>query len=126
MSRFIEEQCNDTIDLRRKKKDQVVDLLKKRHYDIIDDDEDYRYLRSMPIDSVIEENIVKLRNERDVKKHELEVLKETTIENMWIDELDILEKQYRVYVEERTARQMGVSSKKKVVKKVKKMKLGKK
>ena len=33
-ARFILEQCNDTLDLRKKKKDVVIDLLKKKKYDI--------------------------------------------------------------------------------------------
>ena len=83
-ARFIEEQCNDTIDLRRKKKDQVIELLKTHEYDELD--EEYKYLRSMPIDSVLEENIIKLRNERDKKMKELEVLKKTTIHQIWMNE----------------------------------------
>ena len=66
-ARFIKEQCDDTIDLRKKKKQQVVELLKSRNYDVIDGDNDYKYLRSMTIDSVEEENVVKLeRNPRGV------------------------------------------------------------
>ena len=60
-ARFIEQQCNDEIDLRRKKKDIVVKLLKNNKYDVIDGDEEYKYLRTMQIDHFIEENIIKLR-----------------------------------------------------------------
>ena len=35
-ARFILEQCDDTIDLRKKKKQQVIDILKDRNYDIIE------------------------------------------------------------------------------------------
>ena len=123
-ARFIEEQCNDTIDLRRKKRQQVVDLLIKHDYDMIDDDTEFKYLRSMPIDSVIEENIVKLRKERDTKIAELKILKNTTIQTMWMNELNDLEVQYNKYIRERKARQEGREIKK--VKKVKKMKKVKK
>lgn len=98
-ARFIEEQCNDTIDLRRKKKDAVVALLKSHKYDIIGDDIEYKYLRSMPIDSVIEENIEKLRSERDAKMKELECVKCKTVQKMWMDDLDELEMAYKKHVD---------------------------
>ena len=65
-ARFIEEQCNDVIDLRKKKKDAVTQLLESRKFDKVDDE--YTYLTSMAIHSLIEENIEKLRKERDEKK----------------------------------------------------------
>jgi len=119
-ARFIEEQCEDVIDLRRKKKDQVIALLEERDYDKIGDDE-YKYLRSMPIDSVIEENIVKLRNERDRKMQQLETLRATTLETMWMDELTEFEAQFETYRKMRLSRQRGVSVKR-VIKKKKKAK----
>ena len=45
-ARFIKEQCDD-VDLRKKKKDVVIQLLKDRDYDILDEDPDYKYLREM-------------------------------------------------------------------------------
>ena len=117
-ARFIEEQCEDIIDLRRKKKDQVIALLEDREYDKIGDDE-YKYLRSMPIDSVIEENIVKLRNERDKKMKQLKTLKATTLETMWMDEIGEFETQFATYRKMRLSRQKGVSVKR-VIKKRKK------
>ena len=45
-ARFIQEQCDDKIDLRRKKKDQVIDMLKQLEYDVIDDDVEYKYLKN--------------------------------------------------------------------------------
>ena len=120
-ARFIEEQCEDVIDLRRKKKDDVVALLETRKYDKIDDDE-YKYLRSMPIDSVIEENIVRLRSERDKKMEQLEVLKTTTLETMWMDELGEFETHFTTYRKMRLSRQKGVSVKRVIKKKTKKSK----
>ena len=70
-ARFIEEQCEDIIDLRRKKKQQVIDMLKDREYDMLDGDEEFKYLRTMRMEQVEEENIEKLRNKRDDKKKEL-------------------------------------------------------
>lgn len=108
-ARFIEMQCNDEIDLRRKKKDAVVELLKSHKFDIIDDDTDYKYLRSMPIDSVIEENIEKLMKEKDLKLKEYETLYNKTIQTLWMDELEELKGEYDNYLKERNARQEGIS-----------------
>jgi hypothetical protein len=123
-ARFIEEQCEDIIDLRRKKKQQVIDMLKEREYDILDGDEEFKYLRTMRMEQVEEENIEKLRKKRDDKKKELEVLKNTTPENMWCSELDNLVAQYNLYRRNRLNRKDGVEGKKS--KKVRKIKIKKK
>ena len=63
-----------------------------RQYDLIDGKFDY--LTSMPISSVMEENIVKLRTDRD--KH-IRILKQTqqmTIKNTWRRELAVLSQKY--------------------------------
>jgi len=90
-ARFIEEQCNNTIDLRNKKKDVVQKLLENYKYDKCDDDNDYKYLIQMPISSLIEENIDKLRNERDNKRKGLNSIKKTSIQQLWLKELTELE-----------------------------------
>ena len=90
---FIREQCEDTIDLRRKKQHEISAILKSKTYDIIDNDENYGYLVSMPISSIMEENITKLESERDKKAKDLEFLTNKKIEDMWIDELQQLLKE---------------------------------
>lgn len=117
-ARFIKEQCDDIIDLRKKKKDVVIQLLKDRGYDLIFEDQDeYSYLRKMPIDSVIEENYNKLLKEKEEREKQLKILIETTIESMWLSELDEINSNYLKYQKERKLRKVG-----KKVKKVKKMK----
>ena len=121
-ARFIEEQCEDKIDLRRKKKDQVTALLTQREYDKIDDDGDYKYLVSMPMSSVMEENIEKLRKERDEKKHELEILRKKSIQSMWLEELETLYSSYENMLHKRRIRMSGEKKTKKKVKASKKSK----
>jgi DNA topoisomerase-2 len=106
-ARFIKEQCDDLLDLRRKKKDIVIELLKTRGYDTIDDDDEYQYLRKMPIDSVIEENIDKLLKEKEEKEKELEIIIKTSIEDMWLKELSELKKEYKKYQNDRKVRSVG-------------------
>ena len=122
-ARFIEEQCEDIIDLRKKKKAQVIAMLETRQYDVIDEDEDFKYLRSMRIEQVEEENIKKLRDERDSKIKELDLLKKTTPETMWNTELDTLVTQYKSYTKNRANRMKGAKSKLKVKKKKGKAKI---
>jgi hypothetical protein len=50
------------LDLRKKKKNIVIELLKTMKFDIINDDKTYKYLRTMPIDSVEEEKNIKFPN----------------------------------------------------------------
>ena len=118
-ARFIKEQCDDILDLRKKKKDVVIEMLKTSGYDLIFEEQDpYHYLRKMPIDSVIEENYTKLLTEREAKEIELQELQKLTVEEMWLGELNTLEKEYLRYQNDRKVRHLG----RKVVKKIKKKK----
>jgi DNA topoisomerase-2 len=100
-AKYIKENLEGTIDLRKKKKEQVVEMLQTKGYDIISDDTNYHYLIKMPMDSVTEENVEKLLKERGAKETELETIKSTTINKMWLNELEVLKEQYVEYREER-------------------------
>jgi DNA topoisomerase-2 len=126
-ARFIEEQCDGSLDLRRKRKNVVVSELRQRGYDEIDVNDDFKYLRTMPIDSVVDENIVKLQNERDEKKHEYDVLMGTTEREMWEREMVEFEEAYEEFMREWNENQIQTkpskkskSKKKIVIKKSKK------
>ena len=99
--RYIKEVLEGTIDLRRKKKEQVSQLLFSKNYLVVDNDNDYKYLTKLPMDSVTEENIQRLENEQQNKQHELDIIKNTSIQNMWINELEKLETEYLKYREYR-------------------------
>jgi DNA topoisomerase-2 len=100
-SRYIEELLEGSIDLRKKSKPVIIDILKDKHYKVIDDDVDYKYLLKMAMDSVSEENVARLQKEHKEKVIELDIIKNTKIEEMWMKELNDLEKVYLEYVEER-------------------------
>ena len=117
-ARYIKENLEDTIDLRKKKKQEIIDMLLSKGYDRIENDEDFKYLVKMPMDSVSEENVEKLLQEHQIKEDELERIKTTTIEEMWLSELSILENEYQAYQNERKQAQLGEIKKKKSVKKV--------
>ena len=112
-ARFIMENLDDTIDLRRKKNDVIVELLKSREYDVIDDDDNYNYLVKMPMNSVSEENVQKLLNEKDGKMTEVNLLKATTETQMWLNELVELEDDYESYIKERAKLDVTTSKAKK-------------
>tara|TARA_B100001142_G_scaffold221972_1_gene220112 strand:+ start:7 stop:3444 length:3438 start_codon:yes stop_codon:yes gene_type:complete len=104
-ARFILEQCEDIIDLRKKKKDAVIALLKERNYDTIDGDEEFKYLRTMRIEQVEEENVEKLVKEKGDKLKALEILKKTSVKKMWKKELKELLDEFEKYQKARGIRQ---------------------
>jgi DNA topoisomerase-2 len=116
--RYIKENLEDTIDLRKKKKQEIIDMLLTKGYDRIENDEEFKYLVKMPMDSVSEENVEKLVLENQIKEDELERIKSITIEQMWLSELTILENEYQEYQKERKQAQLGEIKKKKSVVKV--------
>ena len=118
-AKYIKEVLDGTVDLRKKKKQEIIDMLVEKEYDTIDGDEEFKYLVRMPMDSVSEENIEKLLKEHQEKQDELDRIKATTIEEMWLSELEILENEYQEYQKEREQAQIGeikVSKKKTVTK----------
>jgi len=119
-AKYIQEILNDTIDLRKKKKYEIIDMLNEKEYDAIDGDEDFKYLVRMPMDSVSEENVEKILKEHKDKEVELNIIKNTTIQQMWLHDLNALEEAYEQYVKQRTLAVSGNNNidKKKTTKKV--------
>jgi DNA topoisomerase II len=99
--RYIREILNDTIDLRRKKKDEVIRMLNDKKYSVINEDLEFKYLVKMTMDSVTQENIDKLSNEHDTKTNELNLIKSKTIQHMWLEELELLTIQFQQFKETR-------------------------
>ena len=117
-AKYIQEVLIGTIDLRKKKKQEIMDMLSEKDYDKVDEDQEYKYLVKMPMDSVSEENVEKLLKEHGIKNIELQKVKSTTLEQMWLSELLILENEYVLYQKERKEAQQGdvkATNKKKVV-----------
>ena len=138
-ARYITELLEDTIDLRRKTNKQLVELLKERKYDSMDaqsgdekgeDDsssssssgQGYKYLLKLPMDSVSEENVKKLLNEKEKKEAELSELTSKTVEQMWLKDLEELEVEYNKFIEATTYSATGESATKVGAVKVKKAK----
>ena len=91
-ARYILETLSGDVDLRKKTGQQVLELLTGRGF--IQLDGDYSYLIKMPMDSVTEENVAKILKEKADTENELAVLKATTLEQIWMKELDVFEAKY--------------------------------
>ena len=116
---YINELLDDSLDLRRKKKEEINTILESKGY--IRVKEDYNYLIKMTMDSVSEENVEKLMKDFIQKEGDLKKIKEQSIENMWLEELDVLEDEYKKYkISREKLMDDEVEKKKKVVKKSKK------
>jgi DNA topoisomerase-2 len=104
-ARYISEILDDTIDLRRKTTTMMVQILKDRNYDMQQGDDcdsgstGYKYLLKLPMDSVSEENVEKLRTEKEKKEKELAYLESKTTQNLWQDDLAELEEEYKKFTE---------------------------
>ena len=115
-AKYILATLDGSVDLRRKNASAVHELLTSKGYDLLDGD--FKYLIKMPMDSVTQENVDKILKEKSDAETELDVLKKTTLETMWLSELKNLQKEYQSYKTLREKIQMGsIVSAKKVVKK---------
>ena len=119
-AKYILATLSGAVDLRRKSAAQVAELLEAGGYDKIDDD--YKYLTKMPMDSVTNENVESILKEKADVEREIEVLLGTTVEQMWLKELNILDSEYDKYKLYRERLQTADEKKEKklTVKKVKK------
>jgi DNA topoisomerase-2 len=94
-AKYILENLDGSVDLRKKKKDEVNSLLESKHYAKIDGD--YNYLVKMPMDSVTQENVDQILKEKADLELEVDVLKKTSEEEIWTNELVAFEDAYEKY-----------------------------
>jgi DNA topoisomerase-2 len=123
-ARYILETLGGVIDLRRKKAEEVQTLLTQMKFALVDGD--FKYLIKMPMDSVTEENVAKILKEKGDLEKELGVLKATSVEAIWLKELEAFSGQYELYKIRRESLQAAngssSDSKKKMIIKVPKKK----
>jgi DNA topoisomerase-2 len=81
-------------------------------------DSTYNYLLGMPIYNLTVEKIDELKKQEEDKQHQYEELEKLTIETMWVNELNKLEKEYNKWITHRTKE----ASTEKISKKIKKNK----
>ena len=116
-ARYIQSTLQGEIDLRNMKKSDILNMMSELKYDTMDEDTDYKYLLKMPMDSVSEENVVRLLKDKTGKETELFIIQSTSIEKMWLNELDELKKM--LVTVEKVSTEKGITIKvKKTIKKV--------
>ena len=96
-ARYIKELLADEIDLRHKSRTDIDTMLGHRNYDKSEKDGDYKYLTKMPMDSVSNENAERLMKEYEDKKKELQDVQSSTLQGMWMNELNELREAYIKY-----------------------------
>jgi DNA topoisomerase-2 len=109
-AKYIQLTLKGTIDLRHKTAPQVQAMLTDNGFDAIDGD--YKYLIKMPMDSVTKENVENIMKEKETTEMELAALKAMTLEKMWLNELDVLDREYAAYKVKREKIQAGAHGKK--------------
>ena len=106
-ARFIQEIVAGRIDLRKHQNDGEVDaILEAMKFDRMASDAttetgeeggnggNYKYLTEMKLNTLTKERAEKLMRERDEAESQLRTLEATTLESMWLKELDALDTQY--------------------------------
>ena len=83
-ARYIQAILDDELDLRRKSRDEVENILRTSQYATIDSS--YKYLVKMPMDSVTSENVKEIIDERDETKDEIEFIRNMKISLILIPE----------------------------------------
>jgi DNA topoisomerase-2 len=119
-ARYIQELLDGSIDLRRKRGDELTAMLQTKGYDAVEGDAQYKYLLKLPMDSVSEENVQKLLKEKAQKEAEHATLQGTSIEQLWLADLAELRTEYLKQEEKRVAQ--ACDSKPVVAKKIVKAK----
>ena len=102
-ARYIQELLDGSIDLRRKRGDELTAMLQSKGYDHVEGDEQYKYLLKLPMDSVSEENVHKLLKEKGQKDAQHATLQGTGIEQLWLADLAELRAEYVKQEEKRVA-----------------------
>lgn len=98
-ARFINEYINGILDINRKSKDYIIELLEEKKYPKLsytDDNSDetntntksYDYLIKMQLISLTKEKINELENLKNQREQELNILKSTTEKDLWKSDLD--------------------------------------
>jgi hypothetical protein len=83
------------LELRRQTKEAIFAKMTAHGYEHIEGDVEFKYLLKMPMDSVTDENVRHLLSERDSKRTQHKGLTDTTIQALWIKDLDELETEYK-------------------------------
>jgi DNA topoisomerase-2 len=110
-AKYIQEVLDDKLELRRQTKEAIFTKMTAHGYEHIDGDTEFKYLLKMPMDSVSDENVRHLLSERDTKRAQHQQLADTSIQALWIKDLDELEVEYKKWVAAAEASVVSMASK---------------
>jgi DNA topoisomerase-2 len=110
-ARYIQEVLDDKLELRRQTKEAIFAKMTEHGYEHIDGDVEFKYLLKMPMDSVSDENVRHLLAERDSKRAQHSALTDTSIQALWVRDLDELEGEYRKWATAAEASVVSMASK---------------
>ena len=105
-ARFIQENLEDLIDLRKKTNQENENKLLERKYDKIEDS--YKYLLKLPMDSVSTENFDKMMKEKENKEYVIKKLEKLKDREIWMIELLELRDKYKEFRQTRDNIQKGI------------------
>jgi DNA topoisomerase-2 len=117
-AKYIQYILIDKLDLRRKKNEEIENLLSSLGF--MKQDDSFSYLLKMHMDSVTEENVENIMKEKTNMELEINRIKNTSPNEMWENDLDVFETKYKYYRLEREKLQILNNSgeiKKKILKK---------
>jgi DNA topoisomerase-2 len=114
--KFIKGIVNDTFVIYKKDDDDIMEILTEQNFMQIDDKFDY--LIDMPVRSLTEKKIKQLEKQLADKEAEYAIVNGKTIKDLWIDDLDELEREYI-----KMMREYEKNTELKVLKKVSKIKI---
>lgn len=90
---FIKNVIDDKLKINKRTKDQVETDITTLNLMKVNDS--YAYLLNMSIVSLTKDKLIELKDEFDKSKEKLKILEDTTIENIWLNELDELKKKMK-------------------------------
>jgi DNA topoisomerase-2 len=117
--RFLEEVMDGKLIIQKKKEEVIMKELEQQGYDKengnVDDEEDnvkgYNYLLRMPIRTFSDEKIEELNSNIVKIQSEIDKLTKTTEKQMWLSDLDELEKEYTTWLDDITKSQQKMKKK---------------
>jgi DNA topoisomerase-2 len=104
--KFILMIIEKTLVINNKKKIDIEDELEKLQFPRLsknknDTDLSYNYLLSMPIYNLTKEKIDELKNQEEEKITEYNILEKMTVEKIWLNELEKIEKEYNSWLKQK-------------------------
>ena len=115
--RFIKEVTSKKLIISNKPKATLIQELGENEYPElstnINSKPSYDYLVGMPLWNLTQEKIDELESNYNQKKQELDTYKNTTIQSLWLDELDIIQDTYKKWEEDKISTLCESTNKKK-------------